>query len=103
MSELPIACELTTAALRERSVWLREQLTRHVSGHEWLPEGLALRLVYSPESLAILAELVQLEARCCAFLRFELRVSAGTGLLELDLTGPPGTRAFLEQLELVRG
>src|SRR5262245_54589274 len=102
MTDPPVACELTTAALRERSAWLREQLARHLSGHEWLPEGLALRLVYSPENLAILTELVQLEARCCPFLRFELRASAGTGLLELDLTGPPGTRAFLEQIELIR-
>ena len=101
MTMPPVACELTTPALRERKAWLQQQLGGHLRTHQWLSEGLALQLVYTPESVAIISELVQLEAQCCPFLRFDLRVHSGTGLLELDLTGPPGTRAFLDLLALV--
>lgn len=101
MTPPPVACELTTPALRERKAWVRQELGRHLSAYEWSAEGLALRLAYRSESLAIALELVQLEAQCCPFLRFDLRAQSGTGLLELDLTGPPGTRSFLEQLRLV--
>jgi hypothetical protein len=98
----PVACDLTTPALRERKAWLQQEIGRHLSAYEWLVEGLTLRLAYSRESLAIASERMQLEAQCCPFLRFDLRAQSGTSLLELELTGPPGTRAFLEQLQLVR-
>ena len=46
---------------------------------------------------------VDLERRCCAFLRFELTVEPGGGPVWLELTGPPGTREFLQaELDGVR-
>jgi hypothetical protein len=48
-----------------------------------------------PESLAIVATFIDLERRCCAFLRFRLTVEPGGGPIWLELTGPPGTRELL--------
>ena len=61
----------------------------------WLPDGVALRFAAEPERLAILATFIDLERRCCAFLRFRLTVEPGGGPVWLELTGPPGTREFL--------
>jgi hypothetical protein len=38
---------------------------------------------------------IQLERRCCPFLRFTLTVEPGEAVMELALTGGPGVRDFL--------
>ena len=49
----------------------------------------------SPTAWPTLATFIDLERRCCAFLRFRLTVEPGEGPIWLELTGPPGTREFL--------
>jgi hypothetical protein len=67
------------------------------SAHEarWLPDGVRLRFAADAERLAMLATFIDLERRCCAFLRFRLTIEPGGGPVWLELTGPPGTREFL--------
>ena len=55
----------------------------------------------SQRALSLASELVQIGAVYCPFLRFELRTHAESELLEPGLTGPTGTRQFLEALQLV--
>lgn len=98
---IPVACELTSAELRERKVWLKEALKHHVRAHQWLPDGLHVSLDYSPEATGIAGELIQLEAQCCPFLRFDLRVEPAARTIDLRLTGPAGTVQFLRDLALV--
>jgi len=43
-----------------------------------------------------LARWIANERRCCPFLRFTLDVSPAGGLIGLTMTGPEGTRAFIE-------
>ena len=45
-----------------------------------------------------LAQLIVFERECCPFLRFNLSVEATNGPLWLELTGPDGTKAFLQSL-----
>ena len=95
MSELPVACSLSTAEVRERRGAVLAPLAAAVEEVKGLENGLALRFAAGGAILAGLAELIELERRCCPFLRFVLAVEAGGGPLWLSLTGPPGTRAFL--------
>jgi len=45
-----------------------------------------------------LAGMIDAEPRCCPFLRFQVVSEADNGPLWLEVTGPVGTREFLERL-----
>jgi hypothetical protein len=42
--------------------------------------------------------MIQAERKCCQFLQFHLTVSAAGGPIALELTGPAGTREFLDAM-----
>jgi hypothetical protein len=45
-----------------------------------------------------LATMIDAERRCCPFLRFQVLAEPDNGPVWLEVTGPAGTRDFLEQL-----
>jgi hypothetical protein len=96
VTDLPVACSLTEPELAERRAGVLGEVRRAREDARWLPDGVALRFAAEPERLALLATFIDLERRCCAFLRFRLTVEPGGGPAWLELTGPPGTREFLE-------
>jgi len=96
VTDLPIACTLLDAERRERRSLLLDRVFARVQERRPLDDGYALRFVADDAVLAELMQLVRLERRCCAFLRFRLTVEPGGGPVWLELTGPAGTRAFLE-------
>jgi len=96
VAELPVACSLTEPELAARRTGVLADVRRSALEARWLPDGARLRFAAGPESLAMLATFIDLERRCCAFLRFRLTVEPGGGPVWLELTGPPGTREFLE-------
>jgi hypothetical protein len=96
MAEPPVACTLTEAELAERRAGVLADVRRSHLEARWLADGVRLRFAADPERLVRLATFVDLERRCCAFLRFGLTVEPGGGPVWLELTGPPGTREFLE-------
>jgi hypothetical protein len=63
-----------------------------VERREW-KEGYAFR--FSPDAFDALARFVANERKCCPFLHFEIAVESA-GPVWLRLTGPSGTRAFLD-------
>ena len=75
-----------------------ERLTRlfttAVRERRALPDGYAYR--FDAGAFEELARWMALERRCCPFLRFALEVAPDDGPVALRLTGPPGTRAFLD-------
>src|SRR5262245_59841760 len=95
MAELPVACTLSEPELQARRAGVLSDVRRTQEEARWLPDGVALRFAAGPESLALLATFIELERRCCAFLRFRLTVEPSGGPVWLELTGPPGTREFL--------
>jgi hypothetical protein len=95
MAELPVACTLSEPELAVRRAGVLAAIRRDQQETRWLPDGVALRFAAAPDRLATLATFVDLERRCCAFLRFRLTVEPGEGPIWLELTGPPGTREFL--------
>jgi hypothetical protein len=92
---LPIACTLSGPDLAKRRTGLFADLLRRRQEARWLAEGITLRYSPEPGTLALLGEFIQLESRCCPFLRFQLTVEPGGGPIRLELTGPAGTREFL--------
>ena len=98
MTELPIACTLSPAALRARRQGLLSELLRRADEHLEVPEGRRLRFAPNEEMLEMIARAVDAERQCCRFLRFQITVEPDGGPIVLELTGPPGTREFISAL-----
>ena len=96
MAELTIVCELQPEELRERREGLLAELGRRVRGREDRGDGVRLEFPPGGGTLALIASVVEAERQCCQFLRFGIQVEPDDGPIYLDLTGPPGTREFLE-------
>ena len=97
MTELPIMCALTPAALETRRSGLLSELIQRVESREELSDGHRLRFA-SDDALSLIARTVDAERQCCRFLRFTITVEPDGGPIVLDLTGPSGTREFLSAL-----
>jgi hypothetical protein len=95
MAEVPVACSLTEPELAARRAGVLGDVRRRALEARWRADGVRLRFPAEAETLSLLDAFVDLERRCCAFLRFELTVEPGGGPVWLTLTGPPGTRDFL--------
>jgi hypothetical protein len=95
MPDMPVACALTASELRDRERWLVETLGTETERVERLPDGYALQLRGTHETLINVAELIGLERQCCPFLTFTMTVEPAAGPIHLLLTGPEGTAEFL--------
>jgi len=102
MTHTPIACRLTDAELRARREGLLAQARASVVSASWTDEGLTLEFEATPATLAIVLEVVQVERQCCPFLRFQVDAGPDGYPIALAITGPPGTRTFLESLGLAK-
>jgi hypothetical protein len=97
MTDLPIACTLTAAELKQRRAGLLPGLLARA--RERHPVSNGYRWLLSPaDDLSALIPVIETERRCCRFLRFVVSAEADGGPLSLEVTGPPGTREFLDQL-----
>ena len=98
MADLPIACTLTSDALRARQEGLLSELMRRAEGCDETREGLRLRFAATAGTLSLVARAVEAERHCCRFLRFVITVEPDGGPIVLELSGPPGTREFVTAL-----
>jgi hypothetical protein len=98
MSDLPVACTLSSDALKTRREGLLRNLIGRADGHEELPDGHRLRFASGRDIFALIARTVDAERECCRFLRFQIIVEADGGPMWLELTGPSGTREFVSAL-----
>jgi hypothetical protein len=98
MTDLPIACTLDPISLEARRDTLLPGLVREATARSAVPHGLRLIFMPTPEILMAIARVIETERHCCQFLRFQLTIESGNGPIVLEVTGPPGTGAFLEQL-----
>lgn len=98
MADLPIVCTLTPEALTARREGLLARLVRRAERQQVLPDGYRLRFAPAEGVLADIARVLDAERQCCQFLRFTLTVEPGGGPIQLELTGPPGSREFLSAL-----
>jgi len=98
MIDLPVACTLTEPERRLRREHLLERVIARVEERRALDDGVALRFATDDVILVDLMEMIRVERQCCAFLRFRLTVEPGGQPVWLELTGPPGTKEFLESM-----
>ena len=97
-TELPIACSLTDREFQQRRADLLKTFQRALLETSELDDGYAYRFPAGANWIAELAELITFERECCPFLRFNLRLEPANGPLWLELTGPEGTKDFLQSL-----
>jgi len=98
LTEMPIACSLTTPELRAREQFLQREVLNGVQEVHELPDGYALRFPGDPTWLDTLAEFIRFERECCPFFTFELRCEPQHGPLWLGLRGPEGINEFVVTL-----
>jgi hypothetical protein len=98
MGHLPIACTLTPDVLRARREGLLADLLRRPDARDVVTDGIRFRFPPTSETLSTLVRVVDAERQCCRFLRFTIAVEPAGGPITLELTGPQGTRQFLEEL-----
>jgi|SRR6185295_15494699 len=97
-SNLPIACTLSDADFRQR----REELLKTVVGavveKRELDGGFAYCFPPEAKWIAELAQFITFERECCPFLQFNLCIKPESGPIWLELTGPEGTKEFLQSV-----
>jgi hypothetical protein len=98
VTELPIACALTAAELQERRDGLLPGLLARAVERDSVSNGYRWRFAPTDDLLSALTSVIETERRCCRFLRFVMVVEPDGGPVSLEVTGPPGTREFLDQL-----
>lgn len=96
MTDLPIACSLSPAELQGRQRGLLAELAGAASGRRLTDDGAHLTLSSSQAHLDLLFRVLAAERDCCRFLTFRLTFVPDLGPIEVELTGPKGTREFLE-------
>jgi hypothetical protein len=60
--------------------------------------GFRWRFMPASELLNALFKTIDMERQCCRFLQFSVTVEPDAGPVWLEVTGPPGTTQFLEEI-----
>lgn len=98
MTNLPIACTLPPGELGARGDELLSGLVTQALERQDLTDGYRFRFGPEGETLERIIRAVIAERECCRFLTFTLTAEPDAGPIWLEVTGPTGTRAFLDQL-----
>ena len=94
LRSLPIACTLTSGALRERLGLIRALTAEALVGYD--RDALVLTLRYAPEAVERVRALVASEQHCCAFLNFD--VQAQPDVVVVTITAPENARDATDEL-----
>jgi hypothetical protein len=92
----PIACTLTATDYTARTEATAELARRALRSREPIPNGTRLTFEASADTERQLRDVIAAEARCCAFLRLDLRPTADA--LVLDVTGPAEAQPIIAEL-----
>lgn len=96
MPDLPIVCTLPDRELQERRDGLLAQLVACATDRRFTEDGASFEFATSDEVTALLTQVLAAERQCCRFLRFRVTFEPDLGPITLEITGPGGTREFLE-------
>jgi hypothetical protein len=94
---LPLACVPDAISAEERAAHfalIKALFGTAVRERQELSNGYSFR--FDADQLEHVAHFVANERKCCPFLSFALELMPGGGPLWLRLTGPEGTREFLD-------
>ena len=93
--ELPVACELPGAGLRERREELSRGLFSGCEGTKELDDGYEFGFPGGADWAEKLVRFVVSERGCCPFFAFELVFGPDGGPISLRMRGPEGTKEFI--------
>ena len=93
--DLPVACTLTPEELRRGRERLLPGILARAETHASVEGGFRFRFKSEAVLLPALAAMMEAERRCCRFFHFQVTVDPDEGPVWLEVTGPPGTAAFL--------
>ena len=96
--EIPIACSLTDKELQQRRKNYLQKAAESLIDSAELSDGFVYRFPLAESALRDLAEIIDLERRCCPFLNFRLILEAGDDFVSLELTGAEGTKEIVKSL-----
>jgi hypothetical protein len=96
LKNLPIACSLDPADVDHRRCEF-QRIAGFTDALELTGSGMRARFEPRPGLLLDVARLIDVERDCCRFLQFRLTVEQDGGPIWLDVSGPPGTDAFLRE------
>jgi len=94
--DLPIACTLTDAEMRERRQAILDFLRRTQANITELPNGYSYTFAPTSEAFMQVTQLVDLERQCCPFLSFKILVGPGKAPIRLEITGPKEARTLID-------
>lgn len=89
-----IACTLGPGDFKERLAWIGEVNRSALRGHR--RDGLRLELIYAPDAVAQVRDMVSRERNCCAFLSFDLHEDATA--VRLVIEAPEAARGAADAL-----
>jgi hypothetical protein len=98
MRDLPIACTLSPAELGARRDALLPGLIGLATSRQPLDDGYRFTFDAVSDRLSHIARVIDVERQCCRFLKFQLTVDQAGVPFTLDVTGPEGTKEFLDAL-----
>jgi len=93
---LPVACSLSGPELARRRSELAGDIFGNTLRVEELENGYEFGFPGSAEWTEKLVGMINTERACCRFLTFDLRFEPDGGPVSLRVTGPEGTKAFVE-------
>jgi hypothetical protein len=98
-AETPLVCNMNvfTSDQREKHIQNTIQMIQGIQGIQELNHGYEFTFPDQPEYISRIAEFISNEHLCCPFLEFDLNVSSTRSFISLSLTGPAGTREFLQE------
>ncbi len=97
-AEIPIACYLTDKELQARRKNYLDKAAEFLVDSTKLPDGFIFRFPLAESMLQNLAEIIDLERKCCPFLNFKLSLEAGKDFILLELTGAQSSREIIREL-----
>jgi hypothetical protein len=97
-AEIPIACYLTDKELQARRKNYLDKAAESLIDSAELSDGFVFRFPLAEATLQNLAEIIDLERKCCPFLNFRLTLEAGDEFVSLALTGAEGTKEIVKSL-----
>lgn len=97
-SDTPLACDTTVFTPAEREDHMRKttRLYRSVQDVRESDNGFEFTFPNETKVITGLAEFISKERLCCPFLEFTLKVTPKEEPITLLLSGPEGTREFLQ-------
>lgn len=96
--EIPVACALDDKELRQRRRDYLDKVASSLLDFKELESGFSYRFPLRAAILQNLAEIIDLERKCCPFLNFKLILEAGNNFVSLELTGAKGTKESIKSL-----